>query len=73
MAGHAEPLYDTVFVVTVSHPVIVLVGALYRQVVDALNGDTDEYVPPDTDTPGSALHALRPWIPPLYVNVPPVQ
>ena len=50
MAAHAEPVYATVFVVTVSQPLIVLFGALYRQVVAALNGDTDEYVPPVTDT-----------------------
>jgi len=59
VAGHAVPLYVTWLVVTVPQPVMVLFGAVYLHAVFAVDPAADVYVPPDTDTPVSALHALQ--------------
>ena len=56
MAGHAVPVYVTVFVVTVEQPVIVLLGAVYLHDVFADDPAAEVYVPPDTDTPVKPLH-----------------
>ena len=52
-------MYDIVFVVTPAHPVIVLFGAVYRQVVLASQGLTDVYDPPVGFTPAKELHAVQ--------------
>lgn len=57
VAGHALPLYVTVFVVTLAQPSISLLGAVYLQSVDASDPAADVYEPPLTDTPVNALHA----------------
>ncbi len=61
LAGHALPLYDTVFVVTVLHPVIVLDGAVYLHAVFAvaLAAGLVVYVPPLGLTPLKLLHAAH--------------
>ena len=61
LAGHALPLYVTVWLVTVLHPVIVLFGAVYLHAVFAVDPVLPPvlYEPPDGLTPVNALHALH--------------
>ena len=61
LAGHALPLYVTVWLVTVLQPVIVLFGAVYLHAVFAVDPVLPPvlYDPPDGLTPVKLLHNVQ--------------
>jgi hypothetical protein len=70
LAGHALPLHATALLVILVHPVgKVFCGAVYRQLVAALYGLTELYVPPVGLAPVNDEHSFRANAPPLVALV----